>query len=120
MQKVLSKYRDIVFPFAERRQTNLETPQAIVKIMTQLSVCEHDFGRAIGGRNEANRNRERLCGANGPNYAIIHDTQQLCLICKVQTLEFVKHQCPAVRVTQQAGSVTVGTGKRTAQMSEEF
>jgi hypothetical protein len=96
------------FPFAQRRQSEGEAVQAIVKIASQLATGHRLGGVMAGGRQDADIQRRLRVVSDGQEPAAVQHINQSRLQTPWQGRDFIQHQ----------GSTTAGIEPAELPVSE--
>src|SRR5688572_5423348 len=110
--EVLGKQWNVLLALAQRRKMHGEDGQAIIEILTQLSV-QNRLPRFLIGRGEQPHIERVLLFAPEPaNFSVFEHTQQLWLELERHFADFVEEQRASVRQLKAARTNADGAGKR--------
>ena len=89
-RKYAASSRDVLAPLAQRGHADRHDAQAIEEILAELAVGDQLVETAVGRRDDADRDANRLLAADALQLAVLQDAQQLGLRRLVQVADFVE------------------------------
>ena len=96
LQEVLGQMRDVARPIAQRREQDREDVQAVIEILSKRAVGDLLLEIAVGGRDDADVDLDRLGAAHPLELALLQHAQQLDLDVQRQVAHLVEEQRAAV------------------------
>ena len=103
---------------AKRGHANGHDTQAIVQILTELSIRDQLVEPSIGGRDDAHRDANRLLTSKPLHLSVLQHTKQLGLRRLVQVADFVEEDAAAIGELELAAPQCRRTGERALLVTE--
>jgi len=119
-EEVLDEQRDVRPALAERRQTHRNHVQAVEQICAERAVRDQLLQVAIGGRDEANVDVDRLDSADALELALLKGAEELHLHLDRDLADLVEEQRAAVRELETAGFARDRARERAALVAEKL
>ena len=93
--KMTGQQRNVVAPFAQRRQLQREGAQTIVQVLPQFAGFDGFLHVGVGRGDHANIRVKHFGRAQRPIFAVLQETQQLHLRKRRHRVDCVQEQRPA-------------------------
>ena len=119
-QEVAGQGRDVLDPFAQRRQAQPDHIQAMEQVLAEQALLHALLQRLVGSSNDAHVDAHRLRTADAVEAAFGQHAQQARLQFDRHVADFVQEQGAAVRFLEAATAQVVGAGERAALMAEQL
>ena len=94
--KCSTSARQVVEPIAQRRQVDREDVEPVVEVLAELALRDQRLEVAVGGRDDADVDLDRLGAADALELALLQHAQQLDLHLQRQVADLVEEQGAAV------------------------
>ena len=111
---------NVVDAFAKRRDVDGDLLQTVVEVFAEMAVADSGYEVDIGGGYNSDVDFERSGGAYGDDFAIFKYAEKLDLHGQWEFADFVEEDGAAVGFLEVALAGTVGAGKGSFDMAEEF
>src|SRR5581483_3518754 len=118
-EEVQGELGHILQPLAQRRHPDREDVEAVVEILAELAVLDQLDHVAVGGRDQAEVDLDRLLGADGVDLALLQGAQQLHLRVERQLPDLVEEQRAAVGLLELADALVHRTGEGAPLVPEQ-
>ena len=112
--------RDILDPFAKRRQAQRHHIQPIEQILAKKPLLHQMLQVLIGRRDDAHIRLHRAMGTDGKIFAILKNTKEAGLGLGRHVADLVEKQAAALRLLEASRHPAVGTDKGTFFVAEEL
>ena len=112
--------RNVVRPFAERREAELIHVQSIKQVEAKAARLDVSRQVFVGGRDDANVHFDAMCIAEGIHDVIFQDAEQFGLRRKTHLANFVEEERPTASKLELAGFRVLGICEGTSLIAEEF
>ena len=119
-QEILRQQRDVLAPFAQRRQTQADHVQAVEQVFTEQSLAHPFFQILVGGGNHAHVGLDRSMAAHAVKLSVGQDPQQAGLQLGRHVTDFVQEQRAAFGLFKPAATPGLGAGKRPSLVAEQL
>ena len=107
-------------PLAQRRHAQRVDVEAIVEILSKAARVDFALEIAVGGRDDARRDRDGPVAADTHHLPVFEHAQQLGLRRQRQLSDLVEKQRSAAGVLECAAAQAIGAGKRAALVAEQL
>ena len=104
---------------AQRRHPDREHVEAVVEVLAELAVLDQLDHVAVGRRDQAEVDLDRLLGADRIDLAFLQRAQQLHLRVERQLADLVEEQRAAVGFLELADALVDGAGERALLVAEQ-
>ena len=111
---------DVAWPFAQRRNFELDLIQAVVQIGTETLLGHQVFQADVRSDDRAALRRSRLVRTDGLELARLQNAQQFGLLQHPQHVDLVQQNGPLAGRFELAALLAVGTGERASHMPEQL
>ncbi len=118
-EEVQRQLRHVLEALAQRRHPDREDVEAVVEILAELAVLDQLDHVAVGGRDQAEVDLDRLLGADRIDLAFLQRAQQLDLGVERQLADLVEEQRAAVGLLELADALVDGAGERALLVAEQ-
>ena len=118
--EVLDQQRNVLAALGQPRQVDRDHLQPVVQVAAERAGRDRVFQVAVGGRQDAHVDLNRLVRADAGDLAAFQHAQQLDLRGQRHVADFVQKQRAAVGVLELAHAIGRGVGKRPAHVAEQL
>ena len=118
-QEVHGELRHVLEALAQRRHPDREDVEAVVEVLAELAVLDQLDHVAVGRRDQAEVDLDRLLGADRIDLALLQGAQQLDLRLERQLADLVEEQRAAVGLLELADALVDGAGERALLVAEQ-
>ena len=118
--EVLGERRDVVAPFAQRRQSQRDDVDAVEQVFAEPPLGDHLGEVAVGGGDDPDVGVDFVGAAEPAELALLQHAQQLHLDHRTHLPDLVEEDGPLLRHFDQPLLVGVGAGERAAHVAEEL
>ena len=115
----MRQLRHVLQALAQRRHPDREDVEAVVEVLAELAVLDQLDHVAVGGRDQAEVDLDRLLGADRIDLALLQRAQQLDLGVERQLADLVEEQRAAVGFLELADALVDGAGERALLVAEQ-
>src|SRR5208283_4230992 len=120
LEKMIDQEVHVLTSFAERRKLDADDLETVVEVLAELAGGDGVGEVAVGGRDQADVDLDRLVGAHPDNLAALQGAEKLDLGAQGDVADLVEEKRAAVGVLEPALAFPVGAGERTLDVAEEF
>src|SRR6266545_73080 len=120
LPEVLGQKRNVVPAFRERRKRERKHVQPVVEVFAQLLLLDRIVRITVRRGDEPDVDLQLLRTADTAQRAVLEDAQQLDLELRSHLGDLVQEERAPGGFLEIADAAFVGTGERTAFVSEEF
>jgi hypothetical protein len=118
---MLQQKRNVVGPFAKRRNPQLDDVQAIVEILAEFPVGDLRAQVAVRRRDQPHVGAARRpIRADRLHFTRFREPQQYGLHAQTHLAELVEQQRPAFSLPHQPGLVSIRAGEAAARVAEQL
>ena len=100
--KKLGEVDDLAAPLAERRHRHLDDLQPVVEVFAELAAQHHRLEIAVGRRDDADVDVDRLVAAELGELRVLQDVQQLGLQRRLHLADLVEEDRAGVGLLELA------------------
>ena len=118
-RKCCDQRRDVVLPLAQRRQVDVDDVQPVVEVLAEAALVHHLLEVAVGGRDDARVDADRLHAAEPHELALLHHAQQLGLRLVRDVADLVEEDAALVGEVVEALLRVDGAGERPLDVAEQ-
>ena len=119
-REVFGEERDVLAPFAQRRQRERDDVQAVVEVLPETPGGDLGEKVAIRRRDDPHVHGDLRAAADPGDLALLQRAQELRLQGERQLADLVEEERPGVRGFESSGARAVGAGEGAALDAEEL
>ena len=120
IDEVAHQERDVLAPLAQRGEMDMDHLQAVEEILPE-APRPHGGGQiGVGSGDEAEVAADQVIPPEPAELVLLEHAQELRLGFEGEVRDFVQEQCGAVRQLEDAHSAAIGSGERTALVTEQL
>ena len=119
-QEAIGQHRNVDGAFAQRRQADRKGVDAVVEVLAEPAFADEHVEWAIGRRDQAEVDVNRLIATQALEPAFLKHTQQLGLCHQRHVADLVKEQGTAVGQLKAARLAVMRAGKGALFVAEDF
>ena len=120
LQKRPRQQRNILSPFAQRRQLDGNDAQSIVQVFAKFSRGDGLVQVLVRGRDHAHIHFGLFVRPDGTDFALLQDAEQLHLHREAHVSDLVEKKRAAIGGLEQALAILVRAGKCAFHVPEQF
>jgi len=95
-QEKPGKLRDVLFPFPERRQRDIDNVQTVIEVLSE-TACPDQCGEVlVRGRYDARVDSKSLVSTDPPEFSRIEETEEVLLEAEGHLSDLIEKQGPFV------------------------
>jgi len=115
-----AQMRDLLAPFAERRDVDPDDAEAVIEILAELAFGDALFEIGVGRGDDANVDSLRLGLADRHDLVLLEEAQEFRLDVQRQIADLVEKQRAAGRRADQPGLIRDRAGETAAPVAEQL
>ena len=120
LDEIVDQDGNVLAPLAERGQADRDHLQPVVEVAAERARLDRLLQVAIGGREDADVDLDRLVRADAGDLAVFQHPQQLDLRGQGHVAHLVEEHRAAVGVFELAHPIGRGVGKRALHVAEQL
>ncbi len=110
----------VLLALAQRRNTQVDDAEAVVKILAEAPLLHHRRQIAVGGRQNTDVDGDAMGSADRADLLFLQGAQQLGLQIKRQLANLIEKDRASLGRSQQTVLGTIGAGERAFHVAEEL